>query len=188
MKRNTMIKKLCVVLTLTAFITVGCTDTEVESQVDVDETIEEEDVVSTFEYITIGYAKGPAQDITQYNIGSHLQQKCEEKGSGYIATEANGDLGLHISQIEDMLEGELQYLIIEPIQEIGYEGVLDRARDAGVVVIGINNPMSGSYATYLHGENGKVVDYGEEIIDVIDQLNKNEAVGEEVVVEAEDNE
>ncbi len=186
MKINIAKKNLLMLILITVLMVIGCASGNEDDQNEVTESTEEEgEKTSIYEYITVGFSKGPSQGLMESSIEEQLRVVCEERGSGYVSSSANGDLATQLTQIEQMLEGELQYLVIEPIQESGYEGILQRASDKGVSVIVIKNPMQGSFATYIKSDSTEPVNYGEAVIEVIDQLNKNEQVDEVLILEAD---
>ncbi|MCL2855679.1 MAG: ABC transporter substrate-binding protein [Defluviitaleaceae bacterium] len=69
------------------------------------------------------------------NTESMRQALSRENGFDLIIVDAQNDPNKQLADVANMIEQGVDYIVIATVQEIGWEGVLQQARDAGIPVI-----------------------------------------------------
>lgn len=106
-----------------------------------------------------------------------IKSAAEEAGVGeLIVTNANNELPKQISDIKDMLNQGVEFLIIAPVNSDGLDPALDAAKEAGVPVLTIdrkvtNEPCS-DYIAFLGSD---FYDQGERAADAMNEATGGEA-------------
>lgn len=105
-----------------------------------------------------------------------IREAAEEIGVGeLIVTNANNELPKQISDIQDMLNQGVEFLIVAPVNSDGLDPALTAAKDAGVPVLTIDRKVTNeSCSDYIAFLGSDFYDQGERAADAM-----NEATGGE---------
>ncbi|USQ81423.1 ABC transporter substrate-binding protein [Ornithinimicrobium faecis] len=105
-----------------------------------------------------------------------IKSAAEEVGVGeIIVTNANNELPKQISDIQDMLNQGVEFLIVAPVNSDGLDPALDAAKEAGVPVLTIDRKVTNEPCTdYIAFLGSDFYDQGERAADAM-----NEATGGE---------
>lgn len=96
------------------------------------ETIQEEEK----ELITVGFSQlGAESDWRKANTDSMLSTFTEENGYELIIEDGQQKQVNQITAIRTFIQREVDYIVLAPVTEEGWETVLEEARDAGIPVI-----------------------------------------------------
>ena len=87
-------------------------------------------------YIVVGFSQiGSESDWRIANAQSFREEFTEENGYYLIFEDAQQKQENQIKAIRQFILQEVDYIVLDPIVESGWEGVLQEARDAGIPVI-----------------------------------------------------
>lgn len=78
---------------------------------------------------------------------------CESIGARHIETDAAHDVTKQVGQVEDMIEQGIDILIVNPADTAGIEAAVQKAHDAGVVVVAVDADANGPKDVYVTSEN-----------------------------------
>lgn len=86
--------------------------------------------------LTIGFAQvGEESDWRRANSRSIEETFTEEKGYRLLYADAQNDQDKQIRSVQNFIQQEVDYIILEPVVERGWDGVLQEAKEAGIPVI-----------------------------------------------------
>ena len=114
--------------------------------------------------LTIGFAQSGNPNPWMVALTESMQDQADKIGYNYIYTDANDDMATHVANIEDMLEQDLDYLVIAPIEDTGLESVLASAKEKGVPVITTGRTTTGEYVTTVYSDQAWEGERAAEII------------------------
>ncbi len=116
--------------------------------------------------LVIGFAQSGNPNPWMVALTESMQDTADEYGLGdnYIYTDANDDMATHVANIEDMLEKDLDYLVIAPIEDTGLESVLEKAAEKEVPVILTGRTTTGEYVTTVYSDQAWEGERAAEII------------------------
>lgn len=125
-----MFKKIiAVILTLSFVALTGCGATTV-SETTEEVTTEEEDL------IVVGFAQvGAESDWRKANTESMKEAFTRENGYELIFSDAQQKQSNQITAIRTFIQQEVDYIVLAPVTEDGWDTVLGEAKDAGIPVI-----------------------------------------------------
>ena len=86
------------------------------------------------------------------NTESMRQAFSRENGFDLIIVDAQNDPNKQLADVANLIEQDVDYIVIATVQEIGWEGVLQQARDAGIPVILVDRTAAVSddlFATWV---------------------------------------
>lgn len=129
-------KSASIALIIMMIIVIGCT-----SQSDVNE-----------ERLKVGFAQSGNPNPWFIALTESMADEAERRGVDYFYTDANDDLETHVSNIEDMLELDLDYIVIAPIDSTGLETVLEKAQRLEVRVVLTGRTTEGPYITTVFSD------------------------------------
>ena len=103
-----------------------------------------------FDYlITVGFSQGGAEsDWRTANTESVKSTLIEENGYELILEEAQEDQERQIEALRGFVEQEVDYIVLSPVVETGWETVLKEIKEANIPVIIINNPIEEEDSLY----------------------------------------
>lgn len=84
--------------------------------------------------------------VTQTN---DMEESIKGAGYNYIYTDANDDTAQQVSDMEDIIAQNPDYIVLSPREEAGYENVLAEAAEKGITVITVDRDCTGDKATYI---------------------------------------
>ena len=104
-----------------------------------------------------------------------IRDAAAEVGAELVVTNANAELGKQISDIQDLLNQDVQLLIVAPVNSDGLDPALTAAAEAGVPVITIDRKVTNTHCEdYLTFIGSNFLEQGERAADAM-----NEATGGE---------
>ena len=104
------------------------------------------------EDLTIGYSQYAAYNNWRVTNTDDINRALEEAGWKVIFADANDDTAQQISDLEDMIAQQPDYLVIGPREQEGYENVLEEAADAGIKVVLYDRLADGPYDVLIQGD------------------------------------
>ena len=137
---NKMLKKLAGMLILSAVL-VGCgkravTVDEINSSI-------EENSAKADSLITVGFSQlGAESDWRSANTDSMLGTFSEDKGYSLIYKNGQQKQANQITAIRMFIQQEVDYIVLAPATEDGWDSVLSEARDAGIPVILVDRKVN----------------------------------------------
>lgn len=88
------------------------------------------------EYITVGFIQtGKESDWRDANTNDFLNTFTEENGYNLIYIDGNSDSERQIKAMNDLIRQQVDYIILDPIVETGWEDSLTHAKEKGIPVI-----------------------------------------------------
>ena len=92
--------------------------------------------------ITVGLSQsGEDTPWKAANTESFMETFVEENGYRLISADAGEDQEKQFSDVKGFIKQNVDYIILNPVAETGWEEVLEEAKDAGIPVILINNKI-----------------------------------------------
>lgn len=125
------------------------------------ETRNKNNLQSEFDYlITVGISQSGEDDSwKEANTQSFMDTFVEANGYEVIYADAGLDQEKQIADLESFIKQDVDYIILNPVSEIGWEDVLEEAKEAHIPVILINNSIetddSSLYACTLGSDYAK---------------------------------
>ena len=100
-------------------------------------------------YITVGFIQtGKESDWRDANTNDYLNTFTNERGYQLIYIDGNSDSGRQIKAAYDLIAQKVDYMIIDPIVEDGWEDVLRSAKQAEIPVIIADRGVSADSSLY----------------------------------------
>ena len=88
------------------------------------------------DYITVGFIQtGKESDWRDANTNDFLKTFSEQNGYNLIFIDGNSDLNRQIKAMNDLIHQQVDYIILDPIVETGWEESLRLAKERGIPVI-----------------------------------------------------
>ena len=84
--------------------------------------------------------------VTQTN---DMEASIKGAGYNYIYTDAGDDTAQQVSDLEDIIAQNPDYIVLAPREEEGFETVLQKAADQGIKVILVDRSCKGTVSTYI---------------------------------------
>ncbi|MDO4522808.1 MAG: ABC transporter substrate-binding protein [Eubacteriales bacterium] len=117
-----------------AMLCTGCTGMEVHS--DIDKTAEDMGRSEGDDLIVVGFSQvGAESDWRNANTEAFKSALTEEEGFYLIYEDAQQKQENQIKALRNFILQEVDYIILNPIVETGWDSVLQEAKDAGIPVI-----------------------------------------------------
>lgn len=92
----------------------------------------------TLEGLVFGYSKHSITDPWHQSEVNSVQDAAKELGCEIVLTDAQGSTEQQVSDIEDLIAQDVDFLIISPGTTEGYEAVYAKAADKGIPIIQID--------------------------------------------------
>ena len=151
MKRKLVSVLLCAAMVVT--MAVGCGGGSKEASKDEGESQTE---ASGSDLITVGFAQvGAESDWRMANSESMKETFSEENGYELIFDDAQQKQENQIKAIRNFIQQEVDYIVLAPVTETGWDTVLQEAKDAGIPVITVDRMVDVSddslYESYVGG-------------------------------------
>lgn len=177
------------VLGMLATLLAGCGSSD-DNKSNSSDTISNENATTDEDSKTIdGNKDGPVLGITcrdttnqtykkQFDV---MQEKCNEYGIEMIVQDAREDLATQISQIENFMAMEVDYIYVNVFDADGIKDTIDKAVDAGFFVIVHDATFENASLTYGYVDN---YEYGYQIGEMAAKfINSNDELKDAEVVE-----
>ena len=101
------------------------------------------------ELINVGFAQvGSESDWRLAQTASMKETFTQENGYRLDFVDCNNDQQTQLDALNDFVENGVDYIILDPIVETGYDDVLQKAKDAGIPVIIVDRNISASEELY----------------------------------------
>ena len=145
------------------------------SQAETQKSTEESTAETTEEAANLVGVAMPTKDLQRWNQdGENMKLQLEEAGYTVDLQYAANDITTQVSQVENMIAGGCEVLVIASIDGEALGTVLDQAKEAGIPVIAYDRLIMGSdavsyYATFDNWDVG--VKQGEFIVQALDLAN-----------------
>lgn len=82
-----------------------------------------------------------------------LNQAAKSLGSQVIVTDAGHDVAKQISDVEDMLQQNINILLLNPTDSAGIEAAVTMAKEKGVIVVAVDANANGPVDTFVGSKN-----------------------------------
>lgn len=125
--------------------------------------------------LRIGFAQSGNPNPWFVALTESVAEEAEKQGVKYFYTDANGEINRHVQNIEDMLEMDLDYLIIAPMDSTGLKAVLTKAQEMNVKVILAGRTTEGPHITTVYSDQ---VWEGAQCAKIIGEVNSQARVVE----------
>ena len=102
--------------------------------------------------LKVGYSQYAAYNNWRVTNTDDINRALKEAGYDVIFADANDDTAQQISDLEDMIAQQPDYLVIGPREQEGYENVLEEAADAGIKVVLYDRLADGPYDVLIQGD------------------------------------
>ncbi|MCX4326110.1 MAG: ABC transporter substrate-binding protein [Lachnospiraceae bacterium] len=100
-------------------------------------------------YITVGFIQtGKESDWRDANTNDYLNTFTEDKGYKLVYIDGNSDSGRQVKAAYDLIYQNVDYIIIDPIVEDGWEDVLEFAKQKEIPVIIADRGVSADQSLY----------------------------------------
>ena len=115
-------------------------------------------VVSVFagaamaEGLTVGYSQYASYNNWRVTNTDDINRALKEQGWKVIFADANDDTAQQISDLEDMIAQQPDYLVIGPREQEGYENVLEEAATAGIKIVLYDRLADGPSDVLIQGD------------------------------------
>ena len=152
MKRKLVSVLLCAAMVMT--MAIGCGGKKEATTEDGGDSAATED--SGSDLITVGFAQvGAESDWRMANSESMKETFSEENGYELIFDDAQQKQENQIKAIRNFIQQEVDYIVLAPVTETGWDTVLQEAKDAGIPVITVDRMVDVSddslYESYVGG-------------------------------------
>lgn len=95
-----------------------------------------EEVVDNRHYVTVGFSQlGAESDWRSANTESMKEALSKENGFNLIFDDGQQKQSNQITAIRQFIQQEVDYIVLAPVTETGWDTVLSEAKDAGIPVI-----------------------------------------------------
>lgn len=82
-----------------------------------------------------------------------LNEAADDLGAQVIVTDAGHDVAKQISDVEDMLQQDIDILLLNPTDTAGVESAVRMAKDQGVIVVAVDANANGPVDTFVGSKN-----------------------------------
>lgn len=136
-----------------------------------------------FDYlITVGFSQGgPESDWRTANTESLKSTLIEENGYELILEDAQEDQERQIEALREFVKKDVDYIVLSPVVETGWETILKEIKEANIPVIIINNPIEEDDSLYECWLGSDFTKEGKTAADWLEQyLEEQERTEEEI--------
>lgn len=100
-------------------------------------------------YITVGFVQtGKEAEWRDANTNDYLNTFTEVNGYRFIYVDANSDIDRQRKAVSDLIAQKVDYIILDPLVEDGWEDILIAAREKNICVIISNGHISADSSLY----------------------------------------
>lgn len=104
----------------------------------------------------VGYSAAGLIDELQITWSENLRSAVEAAGGSVVIVDSQNDIAKQISDIEDLLAQDINYLVVNPVDEAGIVPAIEAANAAGVPVVTIDRAAAGGeVAAHITFDNYK---------------------------------
>ena len=124
-------------------------------------------------YITVGFVQtGKESDWRDANTNDYFTVFTKEEGYNLIYVDGNSDSDRQVKAVYDLIAQGVDYIIIDPIVEDGWEETLCLAKEKGIPVLIVDRKVSADPSLYkcwigsdFNGEGRKAINFLEEYLE-----------------------
>ncbi len=140
-------KRMCLFLLLSVCFLTGCASAQ-EAEQDAELTRAQAPIYSE-DYITVGFIQtGKESDWRDANTNDFLNTFTEENGYNLIYIDGNSDSDRQIKAMNDLIRQQVDYIILDPIVETGWDESLKHAKEKQIPVIVSDRMVSTDESLY----------------------------------------
>ncbi|MBP5595239.1 MAG: ABC transporter substrate-binding protein [Pseudobutyrivibrio sp.] len=145
---------LLMTLSMAAMLMVGCGGTDTAESSTSGGDVAEEDVPAAGDSkeLTIAFSQYASYNNWRVTNTDDINQALSDQRWKVIFSDANDDTAQQISDVEDMIAQNPDYLVIACREQEGYESVLQEAADAGIKIILFDRYADGPYDVLIQGD------------------------------------
>lgn len=104
----------------------------------------------------VGYSAAGLIDDLQITWSEGVRKAIEDAGGSVIIVDSQNDIAKQVSDIEDLLTQDIQYLVVNPVDEAGIVPAIEAANAANVPVVTIDRGAGGgTVAVHVGFDNYK---------------------------------
>ena len=168
MKKRT-VSVLCTMLMCVSLL--GCGSSEVEKQ----ELIRGDAPEYNDELIHVGMIQtGKESDWRDANTNDYLNTFLERKGFELIYVDGNSSSERQVKAMYDLIQQNVDYIILQPIVEDGWEDAIVAAKDAGIPVIVADRQIAVNQDEYVTWIGSNFEEEGRKAVIWLDEYLKQE--------------
>lgn len=168
MKKRT-VSVLCTMLMCVSLL--GCGSSEVEKQ----ELIRGDAPEYNDELIHVGMIQtGKESDWRDANTNDYLNTFVERKGFELIYVDGNSSSERQVKAMYDLIQQNVDYIILQPIVEEGWEDAIVAAKDAGIPVIVADRQIAVNQDEYVTWIGSNFEEEGRKAVVWLDEYLKRE--------------
>lgn len=104
---------------------------------------------SSAKALTVAFSQCGNQNNWKVVQTNDMKEKIEARGYQYIYTDAQDDTAKQVSDIEDIISQQPDYLIVSPRESEGLKDVMKDAMDAGIPVIEVDRGVEGEAGVHF---------------------------------------
>ncbi|MGI6691507.1 MAG: ABC transporter substrate-binding protein [Christensenellales bacterium] len=104
------------------------------------------------EVLTVGFSQYASYNNWRVTNTDDINRALNEQGWKVIFADANDDTAQQITDLEDMIAQNPDYLVVGPREQEGYENVLEEAAEAGIKIVLYDRLADGPYDVLIQGD------------------------------------
>lgn len=93
------------------------------------------------EKLTIGHTVIDLSNVYFVNVSNAMKEKCDELGFEYILNDGKSDPAVQVSAIENFIINQVDVIVVTPVDGNTLGTVLQEARDAGIMIIAMDQDV-----------------------------------------------
>ncbi|MGF1723503.1 ABC transporter substrate-binding protein [Photobacterium nomapromontoriensis] len=109
--------------------------------------------VTAKEEITIGMSFQEMNNAYFVTMKESLEEAASDIGAKLIITDARHDVAKQISDVEDMLQKNIDILLLNPTDSVGIQSAVYSAHEAGVITVAIDAQAEGPIDSFVGSKN-----------------------------------
>ena len=99
--------------------------------------------------LTIAFSQYGSMNNWRVTQNNDMEAAIKGAGYNYIFTDAGDDTAQQLSDLEDIISQNPDYIVLAPREEQGFEAALSKAAEAGIPVITVDRDCIGERVTYI---------------------------------------
>lgn len=99
--------------------------------------------------LTVAFSQYGSMNNWRVTQNNDMEQSIKDAGYNYIFTDAGDDTAQQVSDLEDIIAQDPDYIVLAPREEEGFEAALEKAAEKGIPVITVDRDCKGEHTTYI---------------------------------------
>lgn len=133
-------------------------------------------------YINIGFIQtGKESDWRDANTNDYLDTFTRENGYNLIYIDGNSSADRQIKALNDLIVQNVDYIILQPIVESGWEETIERANQAGIPVIIADRQIAVEESKYVTWIGSNFQEEGEKAIEWLESYVEEQGRNEDTL-------